>query len=330
MNDSRIFIQIASYRDPELLPTIRCCIANARHPENLTFGICWQKDETESLAEFASDPRFRIIEVPWNKSRGVCWARSLTQKLWENEPFTLQLDSHHRFALNWDDELLSMFYAVNRPKAIITAYAGVYTLPDKWKPDEPPYKIQAVKFCDHNGVLMCVPSVISEYQTLLGPIPARFISGHFLFAPGQFCQECQYDPNLYFSGEEISLSARAFTMGYDLFHPQKTVIWHEYTRYGRTKHWDDFQAENKDSGVVDRQWWEMDRDSKTHLRRLLRGDGNAGEFGFGTARPLADYENYAGVDFKRLALTADARMGKTPCLIPKSGLVSNQTTTGKL
>ena len=47
-----IFISIASYRDPELLPTLRDCLANAKNPKRLKFGICWQKDDTESLEEF--------------------------------------------------------------------------------------------------------------------------------------------------------------------------------------------------------------------------------------------------------------------------------------
>ena len=29
-----IFVQIAAFRDPQLLPTIRDCISNADHPEN--------------------------------------------------------------------------------------------------------------------------------------------------------------------------------------------------------------------------------------------------------------------------------------------------------
>ena len=36
MGNRKIFVQIASYRDPELLPTIRDCIDKAKHPEMLT------------------------------------------------------------------------------------------------------------------------------------------------------------------------------------------------------------------------------------------------------------------------------------------------------
>jgi len=38
-----IFVQIASYRDPELIPTIKDLIEKAHHPENLK--ICLLKTE---------------------------------------------------------------------------------------------------------------------------------------------------------------------------------------------------------------------------------------------------------------------------------------------
>ena len=40
MVDQRVFIQLASYRDPQLVPTMRDALAKADNPENLFFGIC--------------------------------------------------------------------------------------------------------------------------------------------------------------------------------------------------------------------------------------------------------------------------------------------------
>jgi hypothetical protein len=37
-----IFVQIASFRDPELNPTIKNLLQNAKYPENIRFGICNQ------------------------------------------------------------------------------------------------------------------------------------------------------------------------------------------------------------------------------------------------------------------------------------------------
>jgi hypothetical protein len=129
MNPPLIFIQIASYRDTELLPTIRDCIARASQPGNLTFGICWQRDTEESLGEFVNDPRFKIFETTFERSQGTCWARSKTQELYNNEKFTLQIDSHHRFVENWDNILINMLTELQEngyKKPVLTSYAPVY------------------------------------------------------------------------------------------------------------------------------------------------------------------------------------------------------------
>ena len=80
-----IFVQIASYRDPELVPTIKDCIAKAKHPENLTFGVCWQNTPEEVGVEdfLKSVPKLRYDNIPHFESKGLCWARNLIQKMYE-------------------------------------------------------------------------------------------------------------------------------------------------------------------------------------------------------------------------------------------------------
>lgn len=312
--NNTIFIQIASYRDPELLPTIRDCINKAKYPNNLTFGICWQRDEAESLEEFEQDKRFKIINIPWNESKGLCWARSLIQKLWNGEKYTMQLDSHHRFLQNWDVELIEMMKMTGSKKPIITSYAGMYKPSTNELLNIEPYKMVANKFTP-SGTILFYPHPIPQWKELKSPIPARFVSGHFYFTIGAHCFEYKYDPNLYFAGDEISLSIRSFTLGYDLFHPHKTVVWHEYTREGRTKHWTDFNEENKKTGKIEKQWWEMDIESKRRLRHMLREEDNQinlGEYDLGTVRAHNDYELYAGINFKNRKLHADTIKGINP------------------
>ena len=86
-----IFISIAAYRDPELMPTIRDCILRARYPNDLRFGICWQHSDDETTPSL-EDHRLRVIDVPWHDSRGACWARAEIMKLWDGEDFFLQLE----------------------------------------------------------------------------------------------------------------------------------------------------------------------------------------------------------------------------------------------
>ncbi len=316
----KIFVQIASYRDPELVPTIKDCIAKAKHPENLTFGICWQRDENESLDEFKDDERFTILDYHWSESKGLCWARSEIQKLWDGEEYTIQLDSHHRFLQDWDVELIDMMNIVESEKPIITSYAGMYRPSDNQLFNVEPYRMVASNFTP-GGTILFRPHGIPNWQTLEKPIPARFVSGHFFFTIGKHCEEYKYDPNIYFAGDEISLSIRSYTLGYDLFHPHKTVVWHEYTREGRTKHWTDFNQENKNKGIVEKQWWEMDNDSKRRLRHMLQEEDNnidLGIYGLGDVRTHKDYEDYAGINFKNRKLHPETIKGTNPPINDKS------------
>jgi hypothetical protein len=136
----------------------------------------------------------------------------------------------------------------------------------------------------------------------------RFYSAHFAFSLGIFAKEVPHDPNYYFHGEEINVAVRAFTHGYDIFYPHKVICWHEYTRKGRSKQWDDVK-----------EW--VDRNSKSHLRnRKLFGMDNEindidwGKYNFGSARTLKDYEKYAGMKFSERAITQDVIDHKPPKL----------------
>ena len=127
--NEKIFISIASYRDPQLLPTLRDCIANAKNPNNLVFSICWQKDDKESLEEFADDKRFKIITIPYQDSKGTCWARSKIQDNYTDEKYYFQLDSHHRFVKDWDEKCIGMVKQLQKKgfkKPLLTGYISSF------------------------------------------------------------------------------------------------------------------------------------------------------------------------------------------------------------
>ena len=100
-----IFVQIASYRDPQLIPTIDDMLDNAKYPENLRIGICHQyhpDDKFSNLTKYRLDDRFRITDVLYSDSRGACWVRNQIQQVYSGETYTLQIDSHMRFEENFD------------------------------------------------------------------------------------------------------------------------------------------------------------------------------------------------------------------------------------
>ena len=300
---SKIFVQIASYRDPELVPTIRDLIAKAKYPENLTFGICWQRDETESLEEFTNDPRFRVMDVAYHKSEGLGWARNITQKFWKDEFYTLQIDSHHRFVQDWDmmcidDYNQSLEFS---KKPIITTYCTPFNPKDDYSIWNPTPCLMSQYEFSHDKLLMSMPWSIQDYKSRTKVIRARTLSGHFIFTQGKFCEEVQYDPRVYFGGytEETSMSLRAYSHGYDFFSPYRMIMWHEYTRNYRVKHWEDHGHKTEQIKVTS---GERDVVSRNLVRQLFGQENHNipfGIYGLGTERTLRDYEVAFGFDFKK-------------------------------
>lgn len=317
MMNNKIFIQIAAYRDPQLVPTIKDCLAQAAHPENLVFGIAWQHndaDEWDTLDEFKGDSRFRILDIPYNESQGACWARNLIQKLYQDEEYTFQLDSHHRFIKNWDLECIAMIKQLQNkghPKPLLTSYISSFDPEnDPEKRIHIPWRMIFDRFIPE-GAVFFLPRDIPNWQELTEPVPSRFYSAHFCFTLGSFVKEVPHDPQYYFHGEEISIAARAYTWGYDLFHPHKVIAWHEYTRKGRTKQWDD-----------DKKWGNRNAACHARNRKLFEMDGETrdidfGIYGFGPIRTLQDYEKYAGINFKKRSVqqyTMDCNYPPNPTL----------------
>jgi hypothetical protein len=272
-----IFVSIAAYRDPELIPTIEDAFAKASFPHDLRFGVCWQHDEHEpSPPARMGKSVVRVLDVPCQESNGACWARSRIQReLFDGEDWFLQIDSHHRFAIGWDATLLRQMEMGIPERSVLSTYVAAYDL-DKPLPATALPCMMRLDKIQPDGVVLFQAFPVS-WAAGKPPVRARFISGHFLFAPGCFAGEVPYDPDIYFTGEEISLAVRAYTQGYDLFHPSEHVLWHEYTRLARTKHWDDHA-----------QWWMRDGSSKKRVFNLLSGD-YLGPYGFGTVRSLRDY-----------------------------------------
>ena len=288
-----IYIQIASYRDPELLNTLNDCINNAERPEQLRFGIAWQHspyEKWDNLHEYKDDSRFRIIDIDYRDAKGPCWARHQLNELYSEETYTLQLDSHHRFAPNWDTTLINMLDSLRSKtckKPLLSSYLPSFDpANDPTSRLEAPWVMEFDRFAPE-GPVHFLPHTIDNFKELDKPIPTRFVSGHFIFTTGKFCREVKYDPTYYFHGEEINLSVRAYMAGYDLFAPHKSVIWHEYTREGKKKHWDDHT-----------NWAELDRESHRHNRELLGIDNPDSSKLLPThVRTLKDYEKYAGLEF---------------------------------
>lgn len=299
-SSKNIFISIASYRDPQLQSSILDCINKSKFPRNLYFGICWQKDNSENIDQIKNLPNIKIYDVDWRSSRGACWGRSvIQQELYDNQDLYLQLDSHHRFIENWDEKLIKLLNEAKliNAKSIIGSYGTGYHRLDNKNLIDAPCKINTFDSFTEDCDLISRPVRIKNSSSKSTIISARLLSGHFIFSDAQFIVDCPYDPNFYFRGEELALSARAYCHGYDFFHPTSSIIYHEYERSGDHKHWDDHKKKN---GIIVEST-ELDDRSKARQRQLFHIDDryiNFKQYDLGNKRSLHDYERYAGIDFK--------------------------------
>jgi hypothetical protein len=316
-----IFVSIASYRDKELIKTVNSCLSKAKYPENIKIGICWQYDEEEDTTVFDNNPQINISKIYWKDAKGsVCWARSLIQeKFFNGEEYYFQIDSHTLFAQDWDETLINMYNELPTDKAVISVGPPYYydlnadgaIPPEPW--DENIEVVGGIKFetvikkqkLDSFGGGYFMYGFLPA-EDISTPIPARHISAALLFTIGRWVREVPYDSNLYFHGEEGSLALRSFTNGYDLYNPNKFVIWHlKYEFQNRKRHWNTFDQE-----IVN----QMQANNSQRYQKIIHGELE-GIYGLGNKRTLTDWEEYSGISYAENRVSEDVYKGITPKLI---------------
>lgn len=274
-------MQVPEYRDRELDATLADLLATADRPQLLRVLVLSQRTEDDPPVRIPRVPAgaVEVIAVPAAGSRGPNWARHLLQQRYAGEDYTLLIDSHLRFVTGWDTLAVGMLEGLRRrsEKPVLTGYLPSY-LPGGAR-GAAPYKIYPL--ARQRGILTRLTSYpLREWQQLEAPVVAEYFSLHFAFAPGELVTEVPHDPDVYFFGDEVAYGARAFTHGWDLFHPHRVLGWHAYDRATRTPHWDDHP-----------EWGDRHEQSLERLRRLFTGDAALSGW-CGVDRSIGDYERH--------------------------------------
>jgi hypothetical protein len=186
-------------------------------------------------------------------------------------------------------------------KPIIAGYSPLYNpMTDPIGRSMEPWQSQFVCFYPF-GTIFIRPGLLHGYQNMTEPPMARFLCGHFDFARSEWAREIKHDPDIYFSGEEINLTVRSYTHGYDFFHPHKIIVWHSTMREERSGmlKWDDdykvgvnFDQKNNYGRKKIRCLFRVEQDDTVDLTG----------YDLGTVRTLRDYEKYAGIHFEKKAV----------------------------
>lgn len=321
MNKGSIFISIAAFCDPFLRFTIESLFAEASHPEALVLGVVDQSMEPLAgwLAEQPFADQVRYLHVDPLHSRGVCWARHLAQSLYDDEAYFLQVDSHTWFSRGWDEILQGHMCRLMKisKKPVLSIYPPGFEFDDSGRPARRTVPSQSVAvFQVKPNQTLTRDNLVLTFKVAFHSVPAGgretqagscyyalgfHLAGGFLFAPGEFVREVPYDPRFYFHGEEQGLALRAFTRGWDLFHPQfnQVPLFHLYKMPASASpnlHWrQDLEARRTI------KWSERRLRAQQRLNGLLAGQLVA-PYGLGSERSLEAFTARSGIDYSRLQI----------------------------
>ncbi|MGR9145677.1 GlcNAc-transferase family protein (plasmid) [Rhizobium leguminosarum] len=297
MQNKKIFISIASFCDPMITFTVKSALEKARYPHRLSFGIVDQSLKSVESEVPAGAWRVAYIIVDPRHSRGVSWARALAMTLYSGEDYFLQIDSHTCFDRNWDITLIDTMETISHnssnKKVIISTRPFAFEI-------QPDGGIKKVRFTactlklvpKSNFIDLSDPVMLfsCENSREMKDIPGFQVSAAFLFTRGHFVEEIPYDPFMYFHGEEQNISIRAYTHGWDIWHPNRMPLYHLYKKRNANEaplHWDRSFDERRGE-----KWASFRSRANVRLEKLLKGEPT-GIYSVGSARSVHQYLNFA-------------------------------------
>ena len=299
-----IFVSVASYRDPRCWDTIKDLYSKAKHPGRVFVGIVEQnnyEDTQASSQEACIKPsevrvpqkQIRKLKLDYKEAAGPTKARQLASTLYKGETYYCQVDSHVRFVQDWDEVCIQ---EINKCKVPGRSMLTTYPL-DETTYNESTLDVPVMCDAKFNQDGIPVPTAAMKPPSFMNgkPRPNAFIAAGFFFAPRQWVKDVPFDPGLdnLFQGEEMLLSARTYTNGYDIYTPSKNITLHEYIRKEKPKFWTDL-GKTPEYTIKKKQ-------SESRARRILQLEApvieaGADMYGLGTRRNIVDFWNHAGID----------------------------------
>lgn len=292
----------------------------SEHPDvDCALAFC----ESELGKPHCDAGRIRILRLDEIDAFGPFFSRFVNSKLWRGENYYLQIDAHTDFRSDWDSSMRAQMLATSSyPKSVISNYplGGSPSSKSPWKALSNPLR-------DHGAE---IPSALcgcsfehagqGRYTVRLSQSGRHFASNQdevkrslfvaagFFIAHGEFVNEIGFDPFMpfLFMGEEIALSIRFYTNGYNIYAPSADVLKHEYVRKESPKFWESvgytYSRSNIHNELTDLiiqrvqylvTFPEADRKDKVSPSNLLT---LMDRFGLGTRRTAQLFLRISGMD----------------------------------
>lgn len=305
MNDDKILIEIAAYRDPELLNTVNSALIQADNPYRVCFSICYQSDDIKDYEKLLKIKNCKVKWLKDKETKGLCYARYLCEEMLSDEKYIYQIDSHMRFVKHWDTKLIEELLSLNDKKAIISFY-----------PPNCTEEMMSLQLNDSifdnpgNGGLMYItefrdkdtPFVKIQCESLNKDLKrhhlrSAFISGGNFFSFSEVHKEVRHDKDMYFYGDELFMNIKLFTYGWNVYNSTYSYIYHQYNRKN--------QVFSKVDNAVENE--------KNKLLELLKNKNDKrilNKFNMGDIRTIIEYEEFSGINFDNRIIYLNAETGE--------------------
>ena len=319
-----IFVAIASYRDPELVVTINDLYLKAFNKNRIFIGIVEQNDGTfDNPGE--DDPncyafnsgmpqsQMRVMFMHYSQAKGPTYARSLCEQLFENQDYYLLSDSHIRFEAGWDCELIDNILRCPRPaKTVLTMYPEGYDRRIDPKTKEITYHVQHRKIERRERFKYFNQDGIAEHESLNTFLPPSdvpnycpFFGACFAFGHSSWMKEVPYHndtPHLFF-GEEILMSVRLLSHGYDLRAPRYSVLYHNWNRDYRKKYFSHEIAQQRIESVE-------------KVKNIISGIETESPYSIGKKRSIEEIWDYFGLNPEKAHTPEETTRQREPWILP--------------
>jgi hypothetical protein len=294
-----IEISVVSYRDTELLSTVRSAWDNAKYKNNINFIVVSQAEDDEHPdLSFIPESQLVYKKFHWSESKGVCWAREIASRNLKHVYF-LQIDSHSRFRKDWDEIIVTAYNAsyVHYGHIVFSCHPNGYIVTPKG--DE---------FEEHTYI----PRVVPQWSSTEKIVQPKFeyasnnpfgdeiytLAAGSLFCSSEYLRLIPYDKKLYFSGEEISLALRLYTRGIKIINTPVKFMYHEYKSSWKKQGKDDRNSRRPLHWEDNAEWTKMNRASYERLAKILTGDKRLGIYGIDSVEMYDDWITKTGIDLR--------------------------------
>lgn len=279
-----------------------------------------------NYAQYCRNGQIRVLYMHHTDGQGPSMARYYASKLWGGENYFFQIDSHLRFAHEWDAKYITeMKLTLNYPKSVLSAYPPgfeqVRFIPKHMGVDLK--KVNNDTVIESPGCRLCgcgtAPNrkdpmiIINQSKSYRGnetrPAQTPFLGAGLVFTHGGFLKDVPFDPYLpwTFMGEEILLSMRAWTNGWNIYAPRKNLVIHQYrpAKLGLPKVFGSMREAN-----ISNNWLQQRTNRRikhlcgypTHTVDMIEEDGlkiilaDVENYGLGSTRSWNDFLEFSQIN----------------------------------